>query len=92
MDSRFEHLGWHIDYYFNRKYIGSELLEKPDREKTGYEGRIRKVLDKDLVLKGKKYKMGSIVYTECIPLCGKVVGDRLRIVEDAHDWRNVIRR
>jgi len=46
------------------------------------------VLDKDLVLKGKKYKMGSIVFTECIPLCGKVVGDSLRIInpKDVVDW------
>jgi hypothetical protein len=92
MDNRFEHLGWHIDYYLGRKYIGSELLDKPDREKTGYEGRIQKVLDEDLVLKGKRYKKGTMVKTECIPLCGRIVANRMKIIEEAHEWRNVIRR
>lgn len=84
----FENLGWHIDYRLNGKYIGSELVSEPDRFKTGYEGRVQRELEEDIILRGKRYKKGTLVVTECVPLCGRVKGDRLKILEDSVEWRN----
>jgi len=92
MDNVFETIGYHVDYYINRKYIGSELINKPDRFKTGYEGRVQKELEKDIVLRGKTYKKGTLVVTECVPLCGRVKGDVFKVLERSVEWRNLIRR
>jgi len=91
MESVFEHLGWHIDYYLDRRYIGSELISEPDREKTGYEGRVRRHLTEDIVLRGKKYKAGTLVATECVPLCGRIVGNSFKVLENASEWRNQVK-
>ena len=69
----FEELGWHLDYYFNKKYIGSKKIDTPDRNKSGYYGRIEEVLSEDLFLNGKAYRKGTVVVSECIPLCGKIM-------------------
>jgi len=91
MDSVFEHLGWHIDYFIGRKYIGSELVSEPDRGKTGYEGRIQKTLDEDIVLRGKRYKKGTLVVTQCVPLCGRIKGNSVKVLEESVEWRNQVR-
>jgi len=91
MESVFEHLGWHIDYFIGRKYIGSELVSEPDRGKTGYEGRVQRYLDKDIVLRGKRYKAGTLVTTQCVPLCGRIVGNSLKVLENASEWRNQVK-
>jgi|TARA_R110000744_G_scaffold104713_1_gene200380 hypothetical protein len=70
----FEELGWHLDYYFNKKYIGSKRIERPDREKAGYYGRIEEPLSEDLLMKGRMYRKGTVLISECIPLCGRVIG------------------
>ena len=91
IDTTFELLGWHVDYYINRKFIGSKLVPKPDRERYGYEGRVQKELKEDIVLRNKKYKKGTLVVTECVPLCGRLLGDCFKVLEDRHEWRNEIR-
>mgnify|MGYP001276282270 FL=1 len=72
----FEIFGYSVDYRLNGRYIGSVTIEKPDRDKMGYYGKKIETLTKDLVLKNKKYKKGTIVTTECYPLCGKYIGTR----------------
>tara|TARA_R100000805_G_C3599957_1_gene100698 strand:- start:116 stop:391 length:276 start_codon:yes stop_codon:yes gene_type:complete len=74
MGNTFEILGYTIDYYFRGKLIGRIRTDKPDREVLGYTGRKNVVLEKDTILKNKKYKKGIIVTTECLPICGKYIG------------------
>jgi len=71
--STFEHIGYHIDYYLDKKYLGSIKVESKDREVFGYEGRTEIVLENDLKLKKKTIKKGTKVITELIPLCGKLI-------------------
>ena len=74
VSAKFEHIGWHLDYYVNKKYIGSVDISEPDRNVFGYMGRRESVLAEDLILlNGKKIKAGTQVRTELIPLCGKAV-------------------
>ena len=42
----------------------------------GYYGKKTHTLENDLILKNKKYKKGTVVTTECFPLCGKFIGTR----------------
>lgn len=70
----FDIFGYSVDYRLNGRYIGSVTIEKPDRDKMGYYGKKIETLTKDLVLKNKKYKKGTVVTTECYPLCGKFKG------------------
>ena len=86
-DKIFEDLGYNIDYYINRKYIGSKTITEPDRDKTGYEGRREEALKEDIILKGKKYKKGTIVLTECVPLCGRIKGNVREVLERSVSWR-----
>ncbi len=68
----FEHIGYHIEYYLDKKYLGSVKSEK-DREVFGYRGRTEIVLESDLKLKKKTIKKGTKVVTELVPLCGKLI-------------------
>jgi hypothetical protein len=53
------------------KYIGSTILEKPDREEIGYYGRIDEVAAEDIIFSSKKkIKKGQAFYTRMYPLCG----------------------
>jgi len=74
MNNPFEIVGYRIDYYIRGKYIGSERTDKPDRDVMGYQGRTTFNLPADIILKKKKYKMGTEVTTECMILCGKYIG------------------
>lgn len=68
----FEIKGYTIDYYVNGKTIGSIRVEKPDRELFGYEGKIITTLTEDVTLSNKRIiKKGTVVLTECMPICGK---------------------
>jgi hypothetical protein len=54
------------------KYIGSTIMDKPDREQVGYHGRIDEVATEDIIFKNKKrIKKGQAFYTRMYPLCGK---------------------
>ena len=74
MNNPFEIIGYSIDYYIRGKYIGSIKNDKPDRDVMGYHGRKTFKLLSDIILKKKKYKIGTEVTTECIVLCGKYIG------------------
>ena len=70
--SQFEQLGYFTDYIIDDKYIGSIIIEKPDRETIGYFGRIDEVATEDIILDNKrKIKKGQSFRTMMYPLCGK---------------------
>jgi hypothetical protein len=69
----FENIGYHVDYYVEKKYIGSIKLESPDRDIFGHYGRKVEVAVEDLTFGKKKIKKGQTFTTELIPLCGKMI-------------------
>jgi hypothetical protein len=69
--SQFEKLGYFLEYMIDDKYIGSMIIEKPDRKEIGYYGRIDEVATHDIIFKNKKIKKGQSFYTRMYPLCGK---------------------
>jgi len=70
--SQFEKLGYFLEYMIDDNYIGSTILENPDREQIGYYGRIDEVATEDIIFKNKKrIKKGQSFYTRMYPLCGK---------------------
>mgnify|MGYP005993219345 FL=1 len=72
--SQFEQLGYFTDYMIDNKYIGSIIMEKPDRETIGYFGRIDEIATKDIILDNKKrIKKGQSFKTMMYPLCGKFI-------------------
>lgn len=73
MRATFENIGYHIDYYVEKKYMGSIKLKSPDRDIFGYHGRKVEVAVEDLILGKKKIKKGQTYTTELIPLCGKMI-------------------
>jgi hypothetical protein len=72
METNFEHVGYFKDYYVNRKFVGSILVNEKDREVYGYTGRKEEVLTEDMVINKKKLKKGTTVITELGVLCGRV--------------------
>lgn len=87
----FEVLGYHIDVFEANKYLGSIKIAEPDREVMGYSGRQLKYICGN-VRKGHNVKFVEGEYfTECVPVCGKIKTDRFKILENAHEWRNIVR-
>jgi hypothetical protein len=73
LEKNFKVFGFSKDYYIGNKYMGCEILEVPDRELFGYQGRRKEISKKDLELKkNKKIKSGTEVTTELVILCGRV--------------------
>ncbi len=72
METKFETNGYFKDYYVNRKFVGSILVNEKDREVYGYTGRKEEVLTEDIVINKKKLKKGTTVITELGVLCGRV--------------------
>lgn len=82
----FEHLGYHIDYWVNSKYVGFIKTDEADRETFGYTGRQAVTLSEPTQITrsgGKQVILpaGCQVVTECIPLCGRVIGDWKQRIE-----------
>ena len=72
--AHFEYIGWFKDYYLDGKYMGSVNIEHPDREVTGYNGRMVEVIQQTIKTNTKKtLKVGMVVKTEIYPLCGKML-------------------
>lgn len=74
------------EYYINGKLIGKIILDNPDRETLGYSGKRLEVLTEDTRFKKRLYKAGTEVYTECAPICGKVLGtqaEKFRILANS---------
>tara|TARA_R110000850_G_scaffold175440_1_gene300966 strand:- start:14 stop:235 length:222 start_codon:yes stop_codon:yes gene_type:complete len=69
--ANFEKLGFFLEYMIDDKYIGSIIIEKPDRKEIGYYGRIDEVARENITFKNKKtIKKGQAFYTRMYPLCG----------------------
>ena len=86
MKVKFEIKSYHIDIYHKGKYFGYIVRNNPDREIMGYSGRIKKVLKNDFIFKNKKIKAGSVVITECVPICGKLIGtmkDKIKMLSNS---------
>ena len=76
----FKRHGYHLDYWVRGKYAGFIRMEDPDREVYGYSGRQKITLTDDVQIERSNGKMatlkaGSEVITECIPICGRILGD-----------------
>lgn len=82
----FENHGYHLDFYDGRKYVGFFRMQEPDREKYGYSGRQQITLATDVMIErsnGKTdiLKKGSEYTTECVPICGRILGDHKNRIE-----------
>ena len=87
----FEIICYDLEIYFGGKYYGSIRMETPDREVMGYSGRREFVLAEDWQYKKKKLKAGTVVMTECIPLCGKLLGsfkEKIQVLESSQVYYN----
>lgn len=70
--TKFEHLGFFLEYIVDGKYIGCINVEENDRGSVGYESTVHEVAVEDIVFKSKKrIKKGTSFYTRIYPLCGK---------------------
>ena len=68
---KFENIGYYLYYMIDNKYIGSIVIEKPDRKQFGYYGRKHHTATKDIIIKNKKIKKGQRYTTYLNQLCGK---------------------
>jgi len=80
MTQTFKILGYHLEL-FNRlgKYIGHVRMDTPDRNESdfGYGGRRTEYVQAEATKTSKKFNVDDYFITECIPICGKVIGDTL---------------
>ena len=86
----FEIISYSIDYYVDGKLYGSVKLPKPDRQIMGYSGRQTKIQPTNLKLK-KLIKAGTTVTTECVPVCGKLLGtqkQKFAILQQSRSFYN----
>jgi len=71
--TEFEKIGYFIEYMIDTKYIGTKVIDKPDRKEVGYYGRIDSIATEDIILDNKRrIKKGQSYYTRMYPLCGKL--------------------
>ena len=74
MNSRFETIGFMMDYYIGNTYMGSIPCNNEPGRAFSYVGRQSITLEEDIVFKNKKrIKKGQQVTTMLIPLCGKMI-------------------
>ncbi len=68
----FKDLGFFREYFVNGKFIGTVLIDKPDRDIIGYYGRIDATATENIKLQSNKIiKKGTNYYTRIYPLCGE---------------------
>jgi len=72
MKTIFKDLGYFIEYFIDGKFIGTRMINQPDREIIGYYGKIESTATVDIKLQSKKIiKKGTKYYTRLYPLCGQ---------------------
>lgn len=59
------------EHYLNGKYVGSIILQQPDRSLTGYEGKQNHFAQAKILLDKKVIKAGQQYQTILIPLSGR---------------------
>lgn len=70
----FKDIGYFLEYYVDGKFIGTTLLDEPDREEIGYYSRQDAIAEQDIQLQNKKrIKQGTKYYTRIYPLCGRKI-------------------
>jgi hypothetical protein len=90
MDTIFDILGYHLDVYDGGGYLGYIKLEEPDREVLGYSGRKEQYIH-GIVTKGKTIRLiDGYFMTECVPLCGKIKTDKVKVLRESLEWRNQV--
>ena len=91
MDTRFEIMGYQLDVICpeTKKYLGSIDLAFDDEDRpNGYQGRKMERLDTIGHKATRKVKFKGLFLTELVPICGKVLGDKHKTIQEAHEWRN----
>ena len=91
MEEVFEILGYHVDLYKDNKYVGSIKIKDKDRHDLGYAGRREEYVCGNVRRGNKIVFVEGRYITECVPLCGKIKADRYKVLENAHEWRNIVR-
>ena len=72
IEDKFHIHGFTLDYYVERKFIGSTKVDESDRDTYGYAGRKIEILSNDVICtNNKRIKAGTEVITECSPICGR---------------------
>lgn len=75
--SQFKIFGYSVDFYQNKKLVGSLILDKADRDEIGYAGR-KMMQYKGQLKKGHKFvEVDGEFMTECFPLCGRIMDSKL---------------
>ena len=70
MKTIFKDLGYFIVYFIDGKFIGTRMIDQPDREIIGYYSKIESTATNDIKLQSKKIiKKGTRYYTRLYPLC-----------------------
>lgn len=96
MKTQYEIIGYHKELYdvHTGKYIGHVNMTHPDRAKNkfGWFGRVTMHVKGTAVRNSKEFDVDGEYITECIPVCGRIIGDAHRELQKAHEWRNVIKR
>lgn len=73
----FQHVNYSKEFYKDGKFVGSLILEKPDRNIMGYSGRRIENISEPFEVKktSKKITLKAGLYkTELIQICGKLIG------------------
>lgn len=79
--SQFEIIGYAVDFYENKKLVGSLILDKPDRKEIGYAGRKMMYYKGELKKGAKTVNVDGEFLTECFPLCGRIIDSKLSELE-----------
>ena len=91
-DQVFEIVGYHLDYWIKGKYSGYVKASQPDRDVTGYGGRITETLQNALTTSSRSIPAGVTVTHELIPICGKIKGatleDRIEVIRNHYQTLN----
>ena len=66
-------LGYAIEYYSNGKFLDLIKVDVPDREKTGYNGKLNHVAKEKIKIGKKTIKAGQAYATILIPLSGRMI-------------------
>lgn len=72
----FRVFAYSIEFYEGKKFLGSLIIDEPDREEMGYMGR-KMMTYKGKLKKGyKEVEVDGTYLTECLPLCGRIKGTK----------------
>jgi len=93
MERIFENVGYHLEvmHPVTKKYLGHIKIEDgivPEDAPTGYYSRKLEKLNHIAQRGTKQFILQGEFITELIPLCGKIIGDKMKVLERSQEWRN----